>query len=92
MTDCEPVDVAYISPADADAKGITDGETISLKSRSGEVLVKAYINDEVPQGQVWMEDFPFSNNCINCSYQSVYDQIVHTEEVNACAARIDKLK
>jgi len=36
-------ETADISTADAEAKGISDGEKISVKSRRGEVVVKARV-------------------------------------------------
>ncbi|NTW07062.1 MAG: molybdopterin-dependent oxidoreductase, partial [Syntrophaceae bacterium] len=84
-------ETADISAADAEAKGIVDGEKISVKSRRGEVFVKARITKEVPPGLVWMA-FHFRETCANWLTNPVYDPITQTAEYKACAVRIDKLK
>ena len=75
----------------AETKGIVDGEKISVKSRRGEVVVKARITKEVPPGLVWMA-FHFREACANWLTNPVYDPITQTAEYKACAVRIDKLK
>ncbi len=84
-------ETADISVADAEVKGIAHGEMISVKSRRGEVVVKARITKEVPQGLVWMA-FHFREACANWLTNPVYDPITQTAEYKACAVRIDKLK
>lgn len=84
-------ETADISAADAEAKGITHGEMISVKSRRGEVVVKARITKEVPEGLVWMA-FHFRETCANWLTNPAYDPITQTAEYKACAVRIDKLK
>jgi formate dehydrogenase major subunit len=84
-------ETADISAADAEAKGIAHGEMISVKSRRGEVVVKARITKEVPEGLVWMA-FHFRETCANWLTNPVYDPITQTAEYKACAVRIDKLK
>jgi len=84
-------ETADISAADAEEKGIAHGEMISVKSRRGEVVVKARVTKEVPQGLVWMA-FHFREACANWLTNPVYDPITQTAEYKACAVRIDKLK
>jgi len=84
-------ETADISAADAEAKGIVDGEMISVKSRRGEVVVKARITKQVPAGLVWMA-FHFREACANWLTNPVYDPITQTAEYKACAVRMDKLK
>ena len=54
INDLLPEETADISPEDAKAMGINDGEKIRLKSRRGEVVVKAKVTEQVPKGLVWM--------------------------------------
>jgi formate dehydrogenase major subunit len=84
-------ETADISAADAEAKGIVDGEMISVKSRRGEVVVKARVTHQVPEGLVWMA-FHFREACANWLTNPVYDPVTQTAEYKACAVRIDKLK
>ena len=84
-------ETADISAADALKKGIADGERISVKSRRGEVVVKARVTREVPEGLVWMA-FHFREACANWLTNPVYDPITQTAEYKACAVQIEKLK
>ncbi len=84
-------ETADISAADAESKGIADGEMISVKSRRGEVTVKARVTSQVPQGLVWMA-FHFRETCANWLTNPVYDPITQTAEYKACAVRIEKLR
>jgi predicted molibdopterin-dependent oxidoreductase YjgC len=83
----ETRDVVGISPVDAESNGIQDGEMILLISRSGEVVVQACISEQVPRGQLWMEEFPFAKeersagNSMECP----------AAEHKSCAIRIEKL-
>jgi formate dehydrogenase major subunit len=84
-------ETADISAVDAEAKGIAHGEMISVKSRRGEVVVKARITRQVPEGLVWMA-FHFREGCANWLTNPVYDPVTQTAEYKACAVRIEKLK
>jgi formate dehydrogenase major subunit len=84
-------ETADISLADAKAKGIENGEKISVKSRRGEVVVKARVTKEVPEGLVWMA-FHFREGCANWLTNPVYDPVTQTAEYKACAVNISKLK
>lgn len=83
-------ETADISVADAGVKGIGDGEMISVKSRRGEVVVKARVTEQVPEGMVWMA-FHFREGCANWLTNAAYDPMTQTAEYKACAVRIDKL-
>ena len=90
LNDLLPEETADISQADADACGIRDGELIAVKSRRGEVVVKARVTNQVPQGLVWMA-FHFRENCANWLTNPAFDAITRTAEYKACAVRINKL-
>jgi formate dehydrogenase major subunit len=83
-------ETADISAADAEAKGIKQGERILVKSRRGKVEVKARITGEVPEGLVWMA-FHFREACANWLTNPVYDPTTQTAEYKACAVRIEKM-
>ena len=79
-------ETADISPADADRLGIKHGEMIRVKSRRGEVKVKAKVTKEVPRGMVWMA-FHFREACANWLTNPVFDPVSQTAEYKACAVR-----
>jgi len=84
-------ETADISAADADARGIDHGEMISVRSRRGEVVVKANVTDQIPPGLVWMA-FHFREGNANWLTNPVYDPISQTAEYKACAVQIGKLR
>jgi formate dehydrogenase major subunit len=82
-------ETADISLADAERLGIAHGEYIKVKSRRGEVKVKARVTPEVPQGLVWMA-FHFREACANWLTNPVFDPVTLTAEYKACAVQIEK--
>jgi formate dehydrogenase major subunit len=83
-------ETADISPADAQDHDIQQGEMIQLRSRRGEIKVKANITDRVPTGLVWMA-FHFREACANWLTNPAFDPVSLTAEYKACSVRIDKL-
>jgi formate dehydrogenase major subunit len=83
-------ETADLSPCDAGALGIEDGEMIRVSSRRGEVTVKAKVTDQVPPGMVWMA-FHFREACANWLTNPVFDPISQTAEYKACAVNLRKL-
>ena len=83
-------ETADISPIDAKAMGIEDGELIWIRSRRGEVRVKARLTNQVPPGMVWMA-FHFREACANWLTNPVFDPISQTAEYKACAVKIGKI-
>jgi formate dehydrogenase major subunit len=83
-------ETADISFADAVTLNISQGEMIRVKSRRGDVKVKANITPEVPEGLVWMA-FHFREACANWLTNAAFDPITYTAEYKACAVRVEKL-
>ena len=90
LNDLLSEETADISAEDANARGIEHGEMISVRSRRGEVVVRANVTDMIPPGLVWMA-FHFRENCANWLTNPVYDPISQTAEYKACAVQIGKL-
>ncbi len=85
-----PEETADISFADAEALGIVHGETIRVKSRRGQVEVRAKVTEQVPSGMVWMA-FHFREGCANWLTNPVFDPGTLTAEYKACAVAIEKI-
>jgi formate dehydrogenase major subunit len=83
-------ETADISPVDARRMEIRHGETIKVKSRRGEITLKAKVTESVPVGMVWMA-FHFRDACANWLTNPAYDPETQTAEYKACAVRIEKL-
>ncbi len=79
-----------MSPVDAEALGIVHGEVVRVKSRRGEVALKAKLTDQVPEGMIWMA-FHFREACANWLTNPAFDPVSQTAEYKACAVRIEKL-
>lgn len=82
-------ETADISHADAQRLGIHNGEYVKVRSRRGEVKVKAKVTPEVPPGMVWMA-FHFREGCANWLTNAVYDPVTFTAEYKACAVALEK--
>ncbi len=82
-------ETADISYDDAKKLNIQHGEMIWVKSRRGEVLVKANVTEQIPPGLVWMA-FHFRENCANWLTNAAFDPFTLTAEYKACAVRIEK--
>ena len=83
-------ETADISPHDAVELNIHDGETIRVRSRRGEVRIKARVTARIPRGLVWMS-FHFRDTCANWLTNPAFDPSTLTAEYKACAVRIEKL-
>jgi len=83
-------ETADISLADAKDLGITNAEMIRVKSRRGEVTVKARVTPEVPKGMVWMA-FHFREGNANWLTNPAFDPETLTAEYKACAVAIEKM-
>lgn len=79
-----------IHPDDAQALGITDGEMVQVRSRRGELKVKAKITEQVVPGLVFMS-FHWSETPTNVLTLNEYDPISGTAEYKACAVAISKV-
>jgi formate dehydrogenase major subunit len=82
-------ETADISFDDAHALNIAQGEMIRVKSRRGQVRVKANVTMEVPRGMVWMA-FHFREACANWLTNDAFDPVTMTAEYKACAVAIEK--
>jgi formate dehydrogenase major subunit len=83
----ETADISYV---DADRLGIENGERVKVKSRRGEVAVRAKVTSEVPAGMVWMA-FHFREGNANWLTHAAFDPATLTAEYKACAVRIEKV-
>ena len=56
LAKADPAPVLWISPADAGARGLTDGAAISIRNERGAMRARARVTDKIPAGTVWMHD------------------------------------
>uniref|UniRef100_A0A942YBC6 Molybdopterin-dependent oxidoreductase n=1 Tax=Neobacillus citreus TaxID=2833578 RepID=A0A942YBC6_9BACI len=79
-----------IHPEDAKSLGIVDGEVVQVRSRRGDLQVKAKITEQVVPGLVFMS-FHWSETPTNVLTLNEYDPISGTAEYKACAVAIERL-
>ena len=82
-------ETADISPLDARDLHIAHGEMIRVRSRRGEIKVKANVTPQVPKGMVWMA-FHFREANANWLTNDAFDPVTQTAEYKACAVAIEK--
>jgi formate dehydrogenase alpha subunit len=85
-----PEEAVEISPADTGEYGVEDGETVLVKSRRGEVRVKARVTDKSSRGVAFMS-FHYQDVLTNLLTNAVLDPVARTPEYKACAIRIEKI-
>lgn len=79
-----------ISPEDAGALNLENGEEVEIISRRGAVRAPIKITDRSPRGVVFMS-FHFPGKTLtNLLTTDIYDPVTETPELKACAVRIEK--
>jgi anaerobic selenocysteine-containing dehydrogenase len=56
LAKADPEPRLWISPADAAARGVTDGAPIRIWNQRGEFRARALVTGRIPPGTVWMRD------------------------------------
>ncbi len=78
-----------INPADAERMGIADGDLVKVKSRRGELEVKARITRRSQPGVAALS-FHFAECPTNLLTSSALDPVAKTPETKVCAISIEK--
>jgi formate dehydrogenase major subunit len=79
-----------ISPADAAALGIADGETVRLTSRRGTLEVPAEVTERTAPGIVFMP-FHYREAAANLLTNDALDPVAKIPELKVCAVRVEKV-
>jgi len=79
-----------ISQQDAQSIGIVSNEEVSVKSRRGEIRVKAQVTDKLAVGVVFLP-FHFYESPANVLTNSAIDPVAKIPELKVCAVKIEKL-
>src|SRR5207244_1131062 len=56
LAKADPEPELWIAPADAQARGVTDGVTIRIHNERGDMKARARVTSRIPSGTVWMRD------------------------------------
>jgi anaerobic selenocysteine-containing dehydrogenase len=74
----DPEPSLWISPNDAAARGVKDGDQIRIYNRRGEMHARACVTDDVPPGTVWMRDGWLELNTLTDGAAVIPDAAVDT--------------
>jgi len=78
-----------INSDDTDRLGISDGDMVVVRTRRGQVTVRAAVGRKVRPGALWMP-FHFADQPTNRLTNDVFDNITKTAEYKVCAAAVEK--
>jgi formate dehydrogenase major subunit len=84
-----PKGILWIHPADALARGISEGTPVRIRSRRGEVTTRAVLSDEVMPGMVTMP-YHFSEAPSNLLTNNALDPISKMPELKVCAVAVER--
>jgi formate dehydrogenase alpha subunit len=77
-----------INPADAEERGIGDGEMMKVASRRGEIVAKAQVTDRVPSGLVFAT-FHYPDSAVNFLTNPALDPVAKIPEYKVCAVKVE---
>jgi formate dehydrogenase major subunit len=83
-----PENFVDIHPADAERYGIEDGDYVTLRSRRGEIEVKAQVTEDIKEGSIWTTPH-FAAASANRLTNDVLDERAKIPEYKAAAADIE---
>ncbi len=79
-----------VNPRDAGELGISEGDEIKVKSRRGEIKIKARVSDIVPKGVVFIP-FHFAEAAANTLTIAALDPVAKIPEYKVCAVRLERV-
>jgi formate dehydrogenase major subunit len=82
-----PENFVDVHPADAERYGIADGDEVTVRSRRGEITVRAQVTDAIKEGVVWTTPH-FAAASANRLTNDVLDERAKIPEYKAAAAEI----
>ncbi len=85
-----PEAFVQVCPKDAAALGIQDGEKIRVRTRRGQIELKARHADMVDQGVIFIP-FHFHEAAANVLTNTALDPIAKIPELKVCAAKMERL-
>lgn len=98
LAKADPEPRLWISPADAAARGLTDGARIRVFNDRGAMTARARVTDRVPAGVLWMHDGWMGINDLTSGARAVPDaaarvfaagQAAYEARVEVCAEEIE---
>ncbi len=79
-----------MNTADAEARGIADGDKVRVFNRRGSIESYARVSDKTKPGQTWMP-FHFQDGNANWLTSPALDNVCATPEYKVCSTQVEKL-
>ena len=89
LAKADPEPVLWVSPADAAARGLTDGSAIRLYNERGEMTARARVTEGIRAGTVWMRDGWDGLNSLTSGRPTIPDEAVDLFGFSAGQATFD---
>lgn len=89
LNELAPECFVEISKQDATSYGLTDGDTVRIGSRRGEIEARATISDKAVSGTVFIP-FHYAMAAVNRLTHGALDPVAGIPEYKVCAVRISK--
>ncbi len=86
-----PENFVDIHPADAEARGIEDGDYVKIRSRRGEIVLEANVTEDIKEGSIWTTPH-FSDARANTLTNNVMDPLAKIPEYKAAAAEVERVE
>ncbi|MGZ8259940.1 MAG: molybdopterin oxidoreductase family protein, partial [Caldimonas sp.] len=83
----EPAATASMHPADLAALGVRAGDVVTLRSRRGEVTLRARVDDGTPRGAVFVP-FAYVEAAANLMTNAALDPVAKIPEFKYCAVQV----
>ncbi|QLG64194.1 formate dehydrogenase subunit alpha [Halorarum salinum] len=83
-----PENFVDIHPNDAERYGVSDGEDVTIRSRRGEITVRANVTEAIKEGSIWTTPH-FAAASANRLTNDVLDERAKIPEYKAAAAEIE---
>jgi len=83
-----PENFVDIHPNDAERYGVEDGDYVKIRSRRGEITVKAQVTEDIKEGSIWTTPH-FAAASANRLTNDVLDERAKIPEYKAAAAEIE---
>jgi formate dehydrogenase alpha subunit len=85
-----PHGVVEVNPSDAEALGLSSGETVAVSSRRGRIEIPVQISPRIGLHTVFLT-FHFKEHPANALTIAALDPVAKIPEFKACAVRLEKL-
>ncbi|WP_322819279.1 formate dehydrogenase subunit alpha [Tepidiforma sp.] len=79
-----------VHPRDAGLVGISDGDSVVVRSRRGKLTGQAVVTDAVREGSIFVPFVKLQKSAANFLTNNVYDEPSRIPEYKVCAVRIER--